>query len=163
MRNLYPSSPVMHSRNCWDRPFGSRMVGHVVVQDASGFDFHDDEHVDQLERCRHNDKKVTGNNRLCVVADEGHPALLGIYGAPRFCRHVAPNCAGRNLDADFQQQFIFCNSVAVLSSSRAIRTFDEYENVPVVGSYSSAVLILRPSLFLPAAISTCPLGSNVTV
>jgi hypothetical protein len=33
------------------RPFRSRMSSHVKVQDTSGFDFHDDKHIDQLE-CR---------------------------------------------------------------------------------------------------------------
>jgi hypothetical protein len=39
------------------RPLGRRMLSNVKVKDAPRIEFHDHEHVDQPERCCHNDKR----------------------------------------------------------------------------------------------------------
>ena len=76
------------------------------MKNTSACNFHDDEDIDQLESCHHNDKEISGNDCLSVVMHERHPALrwvgrmLGCFG------HVAPNGARRNSDSDFQQQFV---------------------------------------------------------
>src|SRR5499427_8838539 len=55
------------------RPLGRRMLSDVKVKDAPGVEFHDHEHVDQPERCCHNDKEVGGEDGLRVIAHESHP------------------------------------------------------------------------------------------
>ena len=89
-----------------ERPFRSRVSSDIKVKDAPSFDFHDDENVDQLERCRYNNEEVSGNDGFGVIAHERHPSLTRVRRALRRLRHVTLNCAPRNLDTDLQQQFI---------------------------------------------------------
>src|SRR2546426_10480754 len=61
------------------------MLGYVEVQNTSGLDFHDDEHIDQLERGRHDDEEVAGDDGFGMVADkrkrcEGSVGRLGFCG-----------------------------------------------------------------------------------
>ena len=79
---------------------------HVEVKNTSVCNFHDDEDIDELESCRHNDKEVSGNDRFSVVVQERHPSLLWVWGTFECFGHVAPHRAWRNSDSDFQQQFI---------------------------------------------------------
>src|SRR5215831_14374965 len=82
------------------------MMRNVEVQNTSARHFNDDEHIDQLERCRHDNKKVTGNDRFSMVAHEGHPPLLRVGRPPRRIGHVTSNGARGNLNANLQQEFI---------------------------------------------------------
>jgi hypothetical protein len=64
------------------------MSGNVKVKDSPRFDLHDDEHIDELERCRYNDKEVTGDDSYGMVAQERHPPLGRINWARWILRHV---------------------------------------------------------------------------
>ena len=88
------------------RPLGRRMLSDVKVKDAPGVEFHDHEHVDQPERCCHNDKEVGGDDGLRVIAHESHPALGRVRRTPRGLRNIASNRPRRNLNSDFQQEFV---------------------------------------------------------
>ena len=44
------------------RPIGRRVARHIVMKESSRTDFHDEEDVDQLERRRHHNKEITGND-----------------------------------------------------------------------------------------------------
>src|SRR5262245_28033119 len=88
------------------RPRGRRMLSDVKVKDAPRIEFHDHEHVDQPERCCHNDKEVGGDDGLRVIAHESHPALGRVRRAPRGLRNIASNRPRRNLNSDFQQEFV---------------------------------------------------------
>ena len=88
------------------RPFGSRMSSNVKVKDSPRVEFHDHEHIDQPERCCHNDTEVRGDDGFGVVPHESHPALAGIGRTPRRLGYVVPNRPRRNLHSDFQQEFV---------------------------------------------------------
>src|SRR2546427_3925645 len=88
------------------RPLGSRMLSNVKVKDSPRVEFHDHKDINQLERCGDNDKEVAGDNGFRMIADERHPALAWVQRTFGRLRHVAPNSARRNLNANLQQEFI---------------------------------------------------------
>lgn len=53
-----------------ESPFGRRMVGHVEVKDSATSNFHSDQHVDQPECRRHNNKEVGGDDCFGVLTHE---------------------------------------------------------------------------------------------
>src|SRR5262249_53869040 len=64
------------------------MLSHVEVDDASRLNFHDQQHIDD-PKCRcHDDEEVRRENRLGMIANEGHPRLrrdLGGASGPWAC------------------------------------------------------------------------------
>ena len=104
------------------------MMRDVEVQNTSACDGNDDEHIDELEGRRQDNKEVTGNDRIGVVAHERHPALLRVCGTLGCSGHVAAHRPWRNSDSDFQQQFI---SDSLLAPSRIVEGHfsDEFPNI----------------------------------
>src|SRR5215831_15067566 len=88
------------------RSLGCRMLSDVKVKDAPRIEFHNHEHVDQPERCCYNDKEVGGDDGFRVIAHESHPALGRVRWTPRGLRNIASNRPRRNLNSDFQQEFV---------------------------------------------------------
>src|SRR5215472_18174340 len=78
------------------RPFRSRMSGHVVVEDTTASDLHPHEYVQVSKSGCDHDEKVTGHDDLAMVVDEGQPARFRIrrtYWASRrisFARRGRP-------------------------------------------------------------------------
>src|SRR5437773_7237514 len=89
-----------------ERPIGSWMSGHVKVKNTPACDFHDDEYIDQLERCRYQDKEIAGDDCFGMIANERHPALRRVGGTFGCFGHVAPHSPRRNSNSDFEQQFV---------------------------------------------------------
>lgn len=88
------------------RPLSSRMPRDIGLQNSPGMEFHDHQYIDQLERCGDNDKEVRGNDGFGVVPHKSHPTLGWVCGTSRRLGHVAPDRSRRNLDSDFQQEFV---------------------------------------------------------
>ena len=65
--------------------------------------FHNDEHIDQAESCRHNNEEIACNDGFRMVTDKCHPAL-GRLLLPRLIRHASAHCARRNLNSELQQE-----------------------------------------------------------
>src|SRR5262249_15769707 len=82
------------------------MPSHVDVNDASRLNFHDQQHVDDAECGRHDNKEVGRDNRPGMIAYKGHPPLRWNLGPLRVLRHVTTDRARRNLDSDLEQEFI---------------------------------------------------------
>jgi hypothetical protein len=89
-----------------ERPFSGWMSGDVEMKDAPGGNFDDNEHVEKLKRGRDHDEEVAGDNRFGMIPLECHPSLLRIWRTRRPLRHMPSNGTRRNLDTDFEQQFI---------------------------------------------------------
>src|SRR5437667_12012089 len=81
------------------RRFGSRMSGVRLSGGFAAVDFHDQEHIDQLERCRHDDKEVAGDHGFGVVAYERHPEVGWVGRTFGRVGRVAPTRPKRNLNA----------------------------------------------------------------
>jgi hypothetical protein len=53
------------------RPLGGGMRSQIRVENPPRADFHGDEDVEDTERSRHRNEKVTGDDRLCMIPYEG--------------------------------------------------------------------------------------------
>ena len=82
------------------RPFRGWMTRRIEMQNLAAADFHDDEHIDQPERCGDDDEEVTRDDRFRMIPHERHPTLGSHSGMLRFSRHIAPDRSRRNLNAD---------------------------------------------------------------
>lgn len=76
-----------------NRPLGSRMVGHVGVENAPRTDLHRDKDVQNAEGGGHGNEKVTGDDRprddtlnFCVPQDPGKLNSSDYFGS------VVPRC-----------------------------------------------------------------------
>jgi hypothetical protein len=73
------------------------MRGDIGVQHQARGVFHDHQDVEQAKGCRDHNAKVTGHNRLGMVADKG-PSVLGWRAFPPTVisvpRQVFPDGAG---------------------------------------------------------------------
>ena len=76
------------------------MKGRIEMQNPAAADFHDDEHIDQPERCGDRDEEVTRNDRLRMVPHERQPTLGSHSVMLRFSRHIAADRSRRDLNAD---------------------------------------------------------------
>ena len=78
---------------------------------------HDQQHIDDPKCSRDENKEVRRDNRLGMIADEGHPPLRRDFGPLRVLGHVTTDRARRDLDSDLQQELI---RDAFLSPSRIV-------------------------------------------
>src|SRR4030095_7115889 len=79
------------------RPLRRRVGGHVVMQDSTGAQFHDDHYVERAEGGGDHNEEVAGHDCRRMMADEGQPTLLWIGSAHRStCAQVLRDSAGRN-------------------------------------------------------------------
>ena len=88
-------------------PFRRRVRGHVVMQDPTGAQFHDHEHVQCTEGGGDHHEEVAGRDHLGMVADEGEPTLFWIgraHWSPG--AQVLSHSAGRDQNPELQLQFI---------------------------------------------------------
>src|SRR5437773_493267 len=106
------------------RRFGSRMSGVRLSGGFAAVDFHDQEHIDQLECCRHDDKEVAGDHGFGVVAYERHPALGWVHRTFGRLGHVTTNRPRGNLNANFHQQFVAIRSSPHVGLLVAISTIN---------------------------------------
>src|ERR1035438_1324562 len=63
-------------------PLCGGMRGHVVMQNATAPYLHHDENIEHPESGRDRNQKVTSDDALCMILDEGSPALRRRSGAP---------------------------------------------------------------------------------
>src|SRR5215468_11055188 len=84
-------------------PIGRRVARDIEMNEPSRMDFHDEEDIDRLECRPHHNEEITRNDGSCVIAHEGHPPLLRVCRTPGPLRHVTPNSAWRNPDANLEQ------------------------------------------------------------
>ena len=56
------------------------MRNHIKMKDAAGANFHDDEHIDRAESCRHNNQEIACNDGFRIFGErkEGHLSSLPI-------------------------------------------------------------------------------------
>ena len=101
-----PSSVPHDFPQLLQSPVGARMRRHIEMRKAprAVLDYH--ENVQHPKRRSDRNEEVTRKNRLCMVLQEGRPALI----AARMTRwprgHVLPDCPWRNAYAQLHQQFI---------------------------------------------------------
>jgi len=91
------------------------MPSHVEVDDAPRLNFHNQQHIDDPKCSCHDDEEVRRENRLGMIANEGHPPLRRELGPLWVLGHVTTDRARRNLNSDLQQELI---RDAFLSPSR---------------------------------------------
>src|SRR5215467_10970159 len=96
----------MHSLGATYTESSAQSAQATSATDPSLENRYDHDHVDQPKRCCHNDKEVGGDDGLRVIAHESHPALGRVRRAPRGLRNIASNRPRRNLNSDFQQEFV---------------------------------------------------------
>src|SRR5215831_2267743 len=98
------------------RPFRSRMSGHVVVEDTTASDLHPHEYVQVSKSGCDHDEKVTGHDDLGMVVDEGQPALFRIRRTYRATvSQVLPMVRGETRIPSFS-----CSSWAMRSSPQVV-------------------------------------------
>src|SRR4030095_14175185 len=95
------------------------MRRHIEMEDAAGANFHNDEHIDQAESCRHNNEEITCNDGFRMVANKCHPALGGLL-SPRLIRHVSAHCAQRNLNSDLRELSVGLRKIAAREADRMV-------------------------------------------
>ena len=69
------ASPGIATRNCWTVQSAVGCAVAFQLDDPPGTDFEDDEYIDELDSCGHNDEEVTGQERLRMIANKCCPAL----------------------------------------------------------------------------------------
>jgi hypothetical protein len=57
-------------------PLRRRMFGDIEVKQTSGSDLEGDEYIKDTETHRHGNEEVAGDNFMCMVPEEGRPALI---------------------------------------------------------------------------------------
>ena len=88
-----------------DRPFGGRMLGHILMQDSARTDFNRDKYVNDPEGGGDGNKEVAGDNGLRVIPNEGRPALVSCATGPVGCEIFA-NRSRRDANPQLQREFI---------------------------------------------------------
>ena len=58
------------------RPLRSRMFGDIEMKQTSGSDLERNEYIKDTEAYRHGNEEVAVDNSVCMVAEEGGPALI---------------------------------------------------------------------------------------
>ena len=118
----------MAARQCFSqllqRPLGGGMPRNVEMKNLAAIEVHDNENIKDAEPGCDHGEKVTGYNRLCMIAEEGGPALLGVAAAgTTLANHVLANGTRRETDPDLPLKFIgdpFCAPVMLSSAMRRI-------------------------------------------
>jgi len=88
-----------------NRPFSRWMRGDVEMENSSGAYLHGYKNVQDPESRCHGDEEITGDDRLCMILDEGLPTL--VRGATRPIHvQVFRNRSRRHANMQFQHQFI---------------------------------------------------------
>lgn len=81
---------IKASRDCC-RPLRSRMRRYVEVNESTAVMFDDEEHVQHSKRAGHRDKKITSDERPCMITKECRPALISSRSEARSVRvRIAP-------------------------------------------------------------------------
>src|ERR1700745_2118643 len=85
------------------------MSRQVVVKNAAAAHLHCHEDEQHPESNCDGNQKVTGHNSRSVILDEGSPMLVRVSSwspIPRVLRPILPHRSRRNIDTEFQGQFI---------------------------------------------------------
>ena len=89
-----------------NRPFRSRMVGHVDMQNPPRSNLHRDEDVDHPESRSDGNKEIASNNGLRMVVNECRPALIASLTTAMTGAQVFPHSSRRYADSEFNNQFV---------------------------------------------------------
>jgi len=74
-------------------PLRRRMFGDIEVQQTSGSDLEGNEYIKDAETHRHGNEEVAGDNSMCMVPEEGRPALILAAAMARRLPNVFSNRA----------------------------------------------------------------------
>ena len=66
-----------------ENPIGSRMRGHIKVQDSAAPVLDDEQTVHQAKGGRWHGEEVEGDNRLAMILEERQPIPFGIAASPK--------------------------------------------------------------------------------
>jgi hypothetical protein len=86
-------------------PFRRRMICDIKMKNPPVADFHDYEHIQNLEVCGYRDKKITGSKGFGLIFDEGRSSFRGKpIPSPGVMRNIFPHRTRRYSNADFQEK-----------------------------------------------------------
>jgi hypothetical protein len=131
------------------RPISGGMLGHTAVNDATRSDFDQQQYIEDAKAGGDGDHEITGYDRLGMIVDECVPGLRrrpwpsGQHRA----RPVGSYRAGRNLDAELQEQLI---GDACLSPDRIFANhFSDQPTGPINNSLVVNNGLIRIGIQLP--------------
>ena len=82
------------------------MGRYTYMHDPPRAMLHQNEHIKNSKRYRHDNKKVTNQDCPSVIAQKGGPALITARLAGWLFRHVFSNRSGRDPDAQLEKKLI---------------------------------------------------------
>jgi hypothetical protein len=89
-------------------PISRGMLGHIEVNDAARSDFDQQQYIEDTKAGGDGDYEIAGDDRLGMIVDECVPGLRCRRwpSGEDWARPVGSYRAGRNLDAELQEQLI---------------------------------------------------------
>ena len=131
----------------------------IAMHHPAGADFHEHEYVKNPERGRDHDKEIAGHDALCVIPDEGRPALLRIRCSARTgcTSQILADSTRRHPNTQFEEEFV---GDSFLTPDRVVRSHPADEFPKVARQRGSA---FRPGLPPPEQAKSLPMPAGKRV